>query len=164
MREDSRPPGGAPLRIGSLASAADVGVETIRYYQRRRLLGQPHLPIGGQRMYPPEYVARVRFIKRAQALGFSLDEVAALLTLDAGTGHARAHAIATRRLAEIETKLADLEAMRDALADLVHRCEHTRGKLACPIIAALGANRPAREEHRRAGKVRRSGRGAAKGR
>jgi MerR family mercuric resistance operon transcriptional regulator len=130
------------LKIGSLASAADVGIETIRYYQRRRLLGQPTRPLRGQRVYPPEYVERVRFIKRAQALGFSLDEIAALLTLDSGTGHARAHALAQKRLAEIEVKLADLAAMRDALADLVHRCEHTHGKVACPIIATLATGRP----------------------
>ena len=126
-----------PLKIGSLASAADVGIETIRYYQRRRLLGQPSRPLRGQRIYPPEYVERVRFIKRAQALGFSLDEIAALLRLDSGTGHARAHALASKRLAEIEAKIADLTVMRETLADLVHRCEHTHGKVACPIIATL---------------------------
>lgn len=128
-----------PLKIGSLASAADVGVETIRYYQRRRLLGQPSRPLRGQRVYPPEYVERVRFIKRAQALGFSLDEIAALLSLDSGTGHARARALAGKRLTEIEAKIADLSAMRDSLADLVQRCEHTHGKVACPIIDTLSA-------------------------
>jgi len=126
-----------PLKIGSLASAADVGIETIRYYQRRRLLGQPTRPLRGQRLYPPEYVERVRFIKRAQALGFSLDEIAALMSLDSGTGHARAHALASKRLAEIEAKIADLTVMRATLADLIHRCEHTHGKVACPIIATL---------------------------
>jgi MerR family mercuric resistance operon transcriptional regulator len=128
-----------PLRIGSLARAAGVGIETIRYYQRRDLLGQPDRPYGRQRAYPPHYVERVRFIKRAQALGFSLDEISELLTLDRGTGHARAHALAARRLAEIEKKLADLAAMRDALRELMHACEHTQGKVACPIIATLAA-------------------------
>jgi MerR family transcriptional regulator, mercuric resistance operon regulatory protein len=130
-----------PLKIGNLASAADVGVETIRYYQRRRLLAQPARPARGQRVYPPSYVERLRFIKRAQALGFSLDEIAALLSLDSGTGHARAHALAARRLAEIEEKIADLAAMRDALADLIQRCEHTRGRVTCPIIATLVTGR-----------------------
>ena len=125
------------LKIGGLASAAEVGIETIRYYQRRRLLGQPLRPGRGQRMYPPEYVTRVRFIKRAQALGFSLDEIAALLSLDSGTGHARARELASKRLGEIDAKIGDLVAMRDSLADLVHRCEHSQGKVACPIIASL---------------------------
>jgi MerR family mercuric resistance operon transcriptional regulator len=132
-------PQSQPLKIGSLANAADVGIETIRYYQRRRLLGQPTRPLRGQRVYPPDYVERVRFIKRAQALGFSLEEIAALLTLDSGTGHARAHALASRRLAEIEAKLADLAAMRTTLRELIRRCEHTHGKVACPIIATLAA-------------------------
>ena len=130
-----------PLKIGSLASAADVGIETIRYYQRRRLLGQPARPLRGQRVYPADYVDRVRFIKRAQALGFSLDEIAALLRLDSGTGHARAHALASKRLAEIEAKIADLTAMRASLAELIRRCERTHGKVACPIIATLSSNR-----------------------
>lgn len=130
-----------PLRVGSLANAAGVGTETIRYYQRRKLLGQPLRPQGGQRVYPPEYVERVQFIKRAQMLGFSLDEIATLLRLDRGSDHARAHAVAQQRLAQIEEKLADLAAMRDALADLVRRCERTRGKVACPIIVTLASAR-----------------------
>jgi MerR family transcriptional regulator, mercuric resistance operon regulatory protein len=125
------------LRIGSLAHEAGVGVETIRYYQRRRLLGEPTRPFGGQRAYSVEDVGRVRFIKRAQALGFSLDEIAELLKLDAGTGHVRARTLAEQRLREIETKIADLTAMREVLRDLVHRCEQNHGKVACPIIAAF---------------------------
>jgi MerR family mercuric resistance operon transcriptional regulator len=127
-----------PLRIGALAQAAEVGIETIRYYQRRGLLNEPQRPARGQRAYPAHYVERVRFIKRAQRLGFSLDEIATLLTLDSGTGHARAHALATNRIMEIEARIADLSAMREALADLARQCERTRGKVACPIIATLG--------------------------
>lgn len=130
----------SPMKIGTLARAAEVGVETIRYYQRRRLLGEPPRPLGGQRLYPAEDVDRLRFIKRAQGLGFSLDEIATLLTLEKGTAHVRAHTLASRRLAEIEAKLADLTTMRDALADLVSRCEHTHGKVACPIIATLASS------------------------
>lgn len=125
------------LKVGDVAAAAGVGVETIRYYQRRQLLDEPSRPYGGQRAYPPDTVDRVRFIKRAQTLGFSLEEIGELLKLDRGTGHAQAHALATRRLAEIETKLADLSAMRDALRALARRCERTRGKVACPIIATI---------------------------
>jgi MerR family transcriptional regulator, mercuric resistance operon regulatory protein len=134
--------GDASLRIGSLASAAGVGIETIRYYQRRGLLAQPQRPYGGQRAYRRSDVERVRFIKRAQALGFTLDEIAELLKLDSGTGHARANALGTRRLAEIEDKLADLLAMRDALRALLRRCEHSQGRVTCPIIAALASAPP----------------------
>jgi MerR family mercuric resistance operon transcriptional regulator len=125
------------LRIGALAAAAGVGVETIRYYQRRALLGEPARPHGGLRTYPAAYIDRIRFIKRAQRLGFSLEDIATLLALDSGTGHARAHALAAHRLAEIEAKIGDLEAMRATLTDLVRRCERTHGKVACPIIATL---------------------------
>ena len=125
------------LRIGALAAAADVGVETVRYYQRRGLLGEPERPLGGLRTYPATYVDRIRFIKRAQRLGFSLEEIVTLLTLDSGTGHARAHALAVHRLEEIVAKIGDLEAMRATLTELVRRCESTHGKVACPIIAAL---------------------------
>src|SRR5512134_417604 len=97
-----------PLKIGQLAASAGVGVETIRYYQRRKLLGTPPKPYGSQRLYPAEYVDRLRFIKRAQALGFSLDDVAVLLQLNDGTGHARARALAAKRLAAVEAKIADL--------------------------------------------------------
>ena len=72
---------GTELTIGKLADAAGVNIETIRYYQRRGLLGEPPKPPGGHRRYAPEQAKRVRFIKRGQALGFTLDEVAALLTL-----------------------------------------------------------------------------------
>jgi MerR family mercuric resistance operon transcriptional regulator len=131
------------LRIGALARTAGVGLETIRYYQRLKLLGTPPRPYGGQRLYPAEYVDRLRFIKRAQALGFSLDEVAVLLQLNDGTGHVRARALAAKRLAAVEAKIADLGAIRDVLRELIRRCEHAAGRVPCPIIAAL-APAPAR--------------------
>ena len=137
----------SPLKIGALARAADVGVETIRYYQRRKLLATPPRPDAGQRLYPPEYVERLRFIKRAQALGFSLDEVAALLLLNDGTGHVRARQLATRRLGEIEKRIADLAAIRKVLDALVRECAHAEGRVPCPIIATL--SRPAELEARR---------------
>ena len=132
-----------PLRIGALARAAGVGIETIRYYQRLKLLGTPSRPYGGQRLYPGEYVGRLRFIKRAQALGFSLDEVAVLLQLNDGTGHVRARGLAAKRLAAVEAKIADLAAIRDVLRELIRRCEHAEGRVPCPIISAL-APAPAR--------------------
>jgi MerR family mercuric resistance operon transcriptional regulator len=126
-----------PLKIGQLAASAGVGVETIRYYQRRKLLGTPVRALGGQRSYPPEYVDRLRFIKRAQALGFSLADVAALLQLNDGTGHVRARQLAAARLAEIDSRIADLAAMRAVLARLIRDCEHAEGRVPCPIVATL---------------------------
>jgi len=128
-----------PLRIGALAKAAGVGVETIRYYQRRGLLGTPPKPYGSQRLYPLAYVDRLRFITRAQALGFSLEDVAALLQLNDGTGHARARGLATRRLDEIEARIADLAALRDVLRALIRTCAHAEGRVPCPIIATIAA-------------------------
>jgi len=134
-----------PLRIGTLARAAGVGIETIRYYQRRKLLGTPPKPLNGQRLYPAEYTRRLRFIKRAQALGFSLQDIATLLQLNDGTGHARARQLAAARLQDVERRLADLAAMRDRLAHLIHECEHAHGRVACPIIRTLSGDGTAHE-------------------
>jgi MerR family mercuric resistance operon transcriptional regulator len=142
-----------PLRIGALARSAGVGIETIRYYQRRGLLGTPPKPLGGQRLYPAQYAERLRFIKRGQALGFALEDVAVLLQLNDGTGHVRARQLATRRLDEIESRLADLAAIRDVLRELIRRCAHADGRVPCPIIATLAAEtaRPAKSGRARPG-------------
>jgi MerR family transcriptional regulator, mercuric resistance operon regulatory protein len=126
-----------PLRIGTLARRAGVGVETVRYYQRRQLLGTPSKAFRGQRTYPPEFVDRILFIRRAQTLGFALEDIATLLTLDDGVDRARARAIARRRLEDIATRILDLQSMRAALEKLLHDCEHTVGHVPCPIIAAI---------------------------
>lgn len=127
----------ATLTIGKLAEAAAVSIETIRYYQRRGLLDEPPKPMGGHRRYAPEQTKRVRFIKRAQALGFTLDEVAALLTLDAACACGETRALAVRKLVLIEQKLADLGAMRQTLGGLVQQCDAGDGQAACPIIDVL---------------------------
>ena len=124
------------LTIGRLARAAGVGVETIRYYQQRALLPVPS-NVGAFRRYPVELTARIRFIKRAQELGFSLDEIAELLRLEDGSNRHSIRRITSDRLAQIEQKLADLTRMRKALRHLVAQCEHTRADLPCPIIATL---------------------------
>jgi MerR family mercuric resistance operon transcriptional regulator len=131
------------LTIGRLARAADVGVETIRYYQQRGLLPVP-ASIGAFRYYPVELVKRIRFIKRAQELGFSLDEITELLRLEDGTNRSSIRRIAANRLDQIERKLADLKRMQKVLKHLVAECEHTRAHLPCPIIAtlALGVSAP----------------------
>lgn len=127
----------AELTIGKLAEAAGVNVETIRYYQRRGLLDEPPKPLGGHRCYAPEQARRVRFIKRAQALGFTLDEIAALLALDAACACADTRALAARKLSLIEQKMADLAAMRQALGSLVQQCDAGDGHASCPIIDVL---------------------------
>lgn len=125
------------LTIGRLARAAGVGVETIRYYQQRGLLPVPE-STGTFRQYPAALTARIHFIKRAQELGFSLDEVTELLRLEDGAHRSSIRRIAADRLAQIETKVADLKRMQKTLKRLVAECEHTRGDLPCPIIASLG--------------------------
>lgn len=125
------------LTIGKLADAAGVNIETIRYYQRRGLLDEPPKPLGGHRRYAPEQAKRVRFIKRAQALGFTLDEVGALLTLDAACACGETRALAVRKLGLIEQKMADLAAMRQALGGLVQQCDAGDGGANCPIIDVL---------------------------
>ncbi|HCT3663403.1 TPA: Hg(II)-responsive transcriptional regulator [Pseudomonas aeruginosa] len=128
------------LTIGKLADAAGVNIETIRYYQRRGLLDEPPKPPGGHRRYAPEQAKRVRFIKRAQALGFTLDEVGALLTLDAACACGETRALAVRKLGLIEQKMADLAVMRQALGGLVQQCDAGDGGASCPIIDVLVGN------------------------
>jgi Hg(II)-responsive transcriptional regulator len=126
--------------IGRLAKAAGVGVETIRYYQQRELLPIPQRE-GGFRHYPAGLADRVRFIKRAQELGFTLDEIAELLRLEDGVNRSSIRRIAAQRLAQIEYKLDDLRRMRKLLTHLLDACEHTRAGLPCPIIASLTGGR-----------------------
>ena len=124
------------LTIGKLAKSAGVGVETIRYYQQRGLLPVP-VSSGSYRHYPVSLGNRIRFIKRAQELGFSLDEVSELLLLEDGTDRTSIRRIAFQRLAEIQTRLTDLNRMKKALSHLIHECEHTGKERPCPIISTL---------------------------
>lgn len=126
----------APVTIGQLAKAASVGVETIRYYQRRGLLPVPK-PQGATRYYAPSLIDRIGFIKRAQTLGFSLDEVAALLYLEDGRNRRAVLVVATARLTQVRSKLSDLRRMQRVLNELVERCEATADPHPCPIIEAL---------------------------
>jgi MerR family transcriptional regulator, mercuric resistance operon regulatory protein len=130
----------AEMTIGRLADQAGVNVETIRYYQRRGLLAEPDRPVNGQRRYPALLAKRVRFIKRAQVLGFTLDEIVGLLDLDEAGACAETRDLAARKLQLIESKLADLTAMRKALSKLMRQCDSVGGTAACPIIHALTAD------------------------
>ncbi len=125
------------LTIGALAEAAGVNVETIRFYQRKALMQEPDRPLGGIRRYGDAHLARVRFIKSAQRLGFSLDEVADLLKLEDGSHCTEAREQAERKLADVRARLADLQRIEGALQGLVERCCATTGRVQCPLIAAL---------------------------
>lgn len=123
--------------IGGLARTVGVNVETIRFYQRRGLLAEPQRRYGSVRRYGVGDVARVRFIKSGQRLGFSLDQIADLLRLEDGAHCDQARAIAQRRLADVRERRADLQRIEDALAALVARCCETSGHLCCPLIVSL---------------------------
>jgi MerR family mercuric resistance operon transcriptional regulator len=122
--------------IGGLAKAAGVGVETVRYYQRRGLLPEPARPPGEVRRYGEEDVKRLRFIRSAQAAGFTLNEIKELLDLDAADDRARARQLAQARVAAIDAKIAELREARDALAGLAGACARKRGG-PCPILTAF---------------------------
>jgi MerR family mercuric resistance operon transcriptional regulator len=128
---------GESFSIGAFAEAAGVNVETIRFYQRKGLLPEPDKPHGSIRRYGPGDVARLRFVKSAQRLGFSLDEVAGLLTLDDGTHCDEARQLAEQKLADVRSKLADLRRIESVLATLVDDCCASRGKVSCPLISTL---------------------------
>lgn len=123
--------------IGAFAEAAGVNVETIRFYQRKGLLPEPDKPTGSIRRYGQSDVARVRFVKSAQRLGFSLDEVTGLLKLDDGAHCDEARQLAEQKLADVRSKLADLRRIESALATLVQDCCVSRGNVSCPLISAL---------------------------
>lgn len=127
------------LTIGRLAKAAGVGIETVRYYQRLGLLPAAPPAAQGQtfRRYPVDAVERIRFVKRAQGLGFSLDEVAQLLQLNDGTERAKVRQLARSRLNNVREKIADLQRIDSGLSHLLHECEHGGAAQACPIIAAF---------------------------
>jgi MerR family mercuric resistance operon transcriptional regulator len=125
------------LTIGQLAKAAEVNVETIRYYQRRRLLVEPPKPLGGQRRYTQNAVARVRFIKRAQQLGFTLQEIENLLLLEDGRSCRETRLLAEMKLAVIKERIRDLTQMQRLLKGLVTECEAGKRPRSCPIIATL---------------------------
>jgi MerR family mercuric resistance operon transcriptional regulator len=122
--------------IGGLAKAAGVGVETVRYYQRRGLLAEPARLRGEVRRYGEEDLRRLRFIRAAQAAGFTLGEIGELLELSASDDRARARELAQARVAALDEKIAELQAAREALAGLADECASKRGG-PCPIIKAF---------------------------
>ena len=123
--------------IGVLAKTAGVNVETIRFYQRKGLMREPDRPLGGIRRYSDVDLGRVRFIKSAQRLGFSLEEIADLLQLEDGSHCTEAREQAEHKLADVRARLADLHRIEGALQGLVERCCATSRRVKCPLIAAL---------------------------
>lgn len=125
------------LTIGALAKASWVNVETIRFYQRKGLLPEQDKPFGSIRRYGEVDVARVRFVKSAQRLGFSLNEIAELLRLEDGTHCEEASRLAEHKLLDVREKLVDLARMEAVLSGLVCACHARKGSVSCPLIASL---------------------------
>jgi MerR family mercuric resistance operon transcriptional regulator len=133
MQSVSRP----QMTIGRLAKAAGVGVETVRYYQRRGLLPQPSRPLGGYRYYGAEALERLQSVKRAQQAGFRLAEIAVLLRLDRVRDRHAAQRLAGRKVAEIDRQIEELQRLRHALNALTVACERGAGNIPCPILEAF---------------------------
>ena len=130
-----------PLTIGKLAAAGDVGVETIRYYQRRGLLDTPARSGGdgwggGIRRYDEDDLRRLKFIRSAQASGFTLDEISELLALEASDDRVRVRTLARQRIEILDEKIAQMTTTRAALARLADQCAAS-DKGPCPILAAF---------------------------
>lgn len=127
------------MRTSEVADRAGVNPQTLRYYERRGLLPQPPRSTSGYRSYPDDTVRVIRFVKRAQELGFSLDEVEELLELARGGPRAcdTARGLASARVADLAAKIADLERMRDSLQQLVDTCARPRHDRDCPLLEAI---------------------------
>jgi MerR family transcriptional regulator, copper efflux regulator len=153
-RREARAPGGSAeasggprgthtstMRIGELARRAGVNVQTVRYYERRGLLHDPRGRGDGYREYTEATIARLRFIRRAQELGFTLAEIDELLTLrlDPGTTADEVRSRAEAKIAEVEAKIRDLERIRHALGHLAGQCHGGHGPVGdCPFLDELG--------------------------
>ena len=129
------------VTIGEVAKEAQVNIETMRYYERRGLVPKPPRSVSNYRLYPEDSVRRVRFIKRAQELGFSLKEIKDLLTLRASVGArcAQVQKRATGKIQDIEQKIKTLRAMKKALSKLVSQCSGKGPVTDCPILESLGS-------------------------
>jgi Hg(II)-responsive transcriptional regulator len=127
------------MRIGDVAARAGVNTQTLRYYERRGILGEPKRSSSGYREYPTDTVRLIRFIKRAQELGFTLNEIEELITLRQTTPKRRGKVreLAAAKMRDIDEKLARLQAMRSALYTLVEDCTCGSETLTCPILEAL---------------------------
>jgi len=138
MEKRTKRPAHKPMTIGSFAKAAGVGIETIRYYQRRGLLDTPGRPTGGKRMYSAEMLGRMASIRAAQSLGFTLAEIESLLALserDCGSAREMVRA----KLLETEARIVELNRARTQLRRYVVMCDRTKPGEPCPFLATLSA-------------------------
>lgn len=129
----------ARLRIGDVAARAGVNIETLRYYERRGILRAPRRSAAGYREYPTDTVRLIRFIKRAQELGFTLDEIEELIALRETPERHRdqVRELAAAKLRDIDEKIARLRAIRGALSPLIDNCTCGADTVTCPILEAL---------------------------
>lgn len=124
------------MTIGKAAQSAEVSIETIRYYQRRKLILEPLKPLEGYRHYPDETIAKIKFIKRAQSIGFSLKEIEVLLELG---NHqcSETHDLASSKLTVVKEKIKDLRAIERTLKSLIKNCELSDDDALCPLIDSI---------------------------
>ncbi len=128
-----------PMTIGEVAKAAEIGVETVRFYEREGLIAEPPRRRSGYRQYPPDTVRRVRFIRRAKELGFTLTEIRELLSLRVAADKtcADVRTLARAKMADIEAKMLDLARIQAALTELARTCRGKGTTSDCPILDAL---------------------------
>jgi Hg(II)-responsive transcriptional regulator len=128
------------MQIGQLAQHTGVAIDTVRYYERQGLLPQPQRRASGYRHYGEHDISRLRFIRRAKELGFSLQEIAELLALSHArdTDVARIKAVSEKKLQDVERRIREPVRVRDGLRSLVEHCPGQGDPAACPILAALG--------------------------
>ena len=132
---------GTQFTIGRLAKRAGVGIDTVRFYERRGLLPQPQRTASGYRLYSEDTINRIRFVRKAKQLGFTLDEIENLLELqDHGGRKSAVKAITTRKLEQIDAKIADLSRMRAVLETLAAECTGKGSVSTCPIIEAIASD------------------------
>lgn len=127
-----------PLTIGRLAASAAVNVETVRYYQRRGLLAEPPRPPGGVRHYGPAEVTRLQFIRRAQAMGFTLDEIGGLLKVRGRRACEQTRTLTEHKLELVRQRIVELQRLEQDLASLVEECGQAAVNAECPTLSLLG--------------------------
>jgi MerR family mercuric resistance operon transcriptional regulator len=131
-----------PLTISRLAASAQVHVETVRYYQRRGLLPEPARPLGGIRRYGPAEISRLQFIRRAQAMGFSLDEIAGLLEVQGQRACESTRVLTEHKLADVRRRLTELRELERDLEQLVRACSDAPAGACCPTLDRLAGEHP----------------------
>lgn len=128
------------LTISQFAASGNVNVETVRYYQRRGLLSEPPRPQGGVRRYAAADVARLQFIRRAQTMGFSLDEIAGLLDVHGKRACETTRVMTELKLADVRRRLQELQQLEQELVVMVEACQHTPMNADCPTLGLLKAS------------------------